>query len=201
MEIEGPPLESLTRRLAECPPEFLDEPYIKVTNKKTKGRVLVSAVVNDLIVELGGSSLTPAQLEQYSTAYDIPRTRNRLKLILIGCWLLHDPWFRQQNALAQTAYDLLATGLDELADLTTARKFITEPDRREELARLCLKALNFRPAGETEAQAQDRLATLNTAERQRVIKAAREAEERAQQIREAMARKAAEEAADKAGRE
>ena len=40
-----------------------------------------------------------------------------------------------------------------------------------------------------------------TAERLRVIKAAREAEERARAIREAMAKKAAEEAADKWTRE
>ncbi|HKZ68457.1 MAG TPA: hypothetical protein VJ020_00155, partial [Anaerolineales bacterium] len=100
-----------------------------------------------------------------------------------------------------SALALLSTGLDELASITTANKFVSDPDRREELARLCLRGLGLRPAGETEAQAQDRLATLNTAERQRVIKAARAAEERARQIREEMAKKAAEEAADKWGRE
>lgn len=201
MTTEGPPLESLTRRLAECPPEFLDEPRIKLANKKAKGRVIVSAVVNDLLIELGGTPLTKDQLDQFEAQNDSPQTRNRLKLILIGCWLLHDPWFREHSHFAQTVTDLLATGLNESAELTPAGKFISDPDRREELARLCLKALNFRPAGETESQAQDRLTTLNTAERQRVIKAAREAEERAQQIREAMAKKAAEEAADKMGRE
>ncbi len=77
----------------------------------------------------------------------------------------------------------------------------SDPDRREELSRLCLRALNLRPAGETAAQAQDRLTTLNTVERQHVIAAARAAEERARQIREAMAKQAAEEAADKWSRE
>jgi hypothetical protein len=82
--------------------------------------------------------------------------------------------------------------------LTPAEKFISDPDRREELARLCLKGLGLRPAGETEAQAQDRLGTLNTAERQRVIAAARAAEKRAQEIRDAMAREAARQAEIKA---
>ena len=50
-------------------------------------------------------------------------------------------------------------------------------------------------------QAQDRLATLNAAERQRVIEAAREAEARAQAIREAMRRREIEEANAKAMRE
>ena len=57
------------------------------------------------------------------------------------------------------------------------------------------------PAGETLAQAQDRLTTLNSAERARVMKAAQAAEQRARQIREELARKAAEESADKWTRE
>ena len=129
------------------------------------------------------------------------KDRNRLKLILIACWLLHDPWLRRQRTLAGAALQLLSAGLDEAAGLTTAGKFVLDPDRREELARLCLKALGLRPEGESQAQAQDRLATLNTAERQRVILAARAAEARAREIREAMAKKAAEEAADKWSRE
>jgi len=193
--LPGPQLESLTRRLAECPAEFLDEPRLG-----NKGRIITAAVVNDLILALGGQPLTRAQIKDFEPRED--RTaRNRLRLILITCWLLHDPWFRQQPALAPAALKLLGDSLTEPASLTPASQFITDPDRREELARLCLKALNLRPAGETESQAQDRLTTLNSAERQRVIQAARAAEERAQQIREALAKQAAEEAADKAGRE
>ena len=82
-----------------------------------------------------------------------------------------------------------------------ARKFVSDPDRREELARFALARLGFRPAGETLAQAQDRLTTLNSAERARVLRAARAAEERSRQIREALTRKAAEESADKWTRE
>jgi len=85
--------------------------------------------------------------------------------------------------------------------LAQAPSFVRDPDRREELVRLCLRDLGLRPAGETVAQAQDRLATLNTAERQRVLQAARQAEERARAIREAMAKQAAEEAAAQYSRE
>lgn len=194
MTQEGPPLEALTRRLAECPPEFLDEPRLG-----RKGRVIVPAVVGDLLVALGGNALTAEQAKVFEPK-DEKTARNRLRLILIGCWLLHDPWLVEHQPHS-AVLELLALGLDEVADLTNASKFVTDPDRREELARLCLKGLGLRPLGESEAQAQDRLATLNTAERQRVIKATREAEARAQQIREEMARKAAEEAADKWGRE
>ena len=96
---------------------------------------------------------------------------------------------------------MLRDGLTELAATTPAAKFVTDPDRREELARVCLSQLGLRPAGESIAQAQDRLTTLNAAERQRVIKAARQAEERAEKIRAAMKRQAEEEANAKAMRE
>ena len=78
---------------------------------------------------------------------------------------------------------------------------MADPERREELALLALRALGLRPAGETLAQAQDRLVTVSSAERARTVAAARRAEERARAIREAMRKKAAEEAAAKVSRE
>jgi len=195
MTQEGPLLESLTRRLAECPADFLAEPRIGAA-----GKVHVAAVVSDVIRDLGGEPLIRAQAVAFEPK-DARQHRNRLSLVLVAGWLLHDPWFTQQKRFAAPAYDFLAMGLNELARHVKASSFVSDPDRREELARLCLKALDLRPAGETEAQAQDRLNTLNTAERQRVIQAARQAEQRAREIREAMARKEAEEATDKWSRE
>jgi hypothetical protein len=72
---------------------------------------------------------------------------------------------------------------------------VGDPDRREELVRVCLAELGLRPRGETVAQAMDRLNTLDSVERKRVVDQTREAEARARQIREAMARRAAQEAA------
>src|SRR5262249_34173546 len=102
---------------------------------------------------------------------------------------------------AGSARQFLNAGLEELCGLVKASELTTDPDRREELARLCLNSLNLRPAGETRAQAEDRLMTLSTTERQRVLQEARAAEERARQIREAMASRAAAEAAAKYGSE
>jgi len=78
---------------------------------------------------------------------------------------------------------------------------VQDPDRREELARVLLAHLGYRPAGETEAQASDRLSRISGTERQRLLAASRAAEERARAIREALAKKAAEESADKWTRE
>jgi hypothetical protein len=192
---EGPRLETLTRRLAECPADFLAEPRVG-----SSGVVQVAAVVSDLLSDLGGDPLSPEQARLFQ-AGGTPPERNRLRLVLVASWLLHEPSFKGQAEVAQRAMALLTAGLSQLAELVSAPQFVGEPERREELARWCLMALDLRPAGETLAQAQDRLTTLNSIERQRVIKAARQAEARARQVREAMAREAAKEASLKAMRE
>jgi len=195
---EGPQLEALTRRLSECPAEFLAEPRSTIQ----PNGVEVCAIIFDLIRDLGGKPLSKKELAEFTLSN--PKSKeecNRIRLMLITSWLLHDSWFRARGIYALPAYELLTKGLKELARLVEATQFVSDSDRREELARLCLKGLGLRPAGETETQAQDRLNTLDSVERARVVKAAREAEERARQIREEMRRKAEEEAAASYGRE
>jgi hypothetical protein len=198
MQEEGPQLETLTRRLAECPADFLAEPKMV----DGTGQVEVAAVVFDLLRDLGGSLLAGKEADGLKVANPKDKSeRNHLRLVLIASWMLHDVWFRSRGRFAGQVFELLTKGLKEVAALVDSQKFVSDPDRREELARLCLKRLGLRPAGESLAQAQDRLTTLDSAERVRVVKAAREAEERARLIREEMARKAAEEAAANYGRE
>lgn len=194
MDKEGPVLESLTRRLAETPPDFLEEPRIG-----SSGRVQVAAVVHDLLRLLGGAADT-ARLSVFQ-GDDARRDRNRLSLTLILCWLLSDDWFCKTRPAAETVLQLLDEGASDLAKQVTSRKFVVDADRREELARFALARLGFRPAGETLAQAQDRLTSISSAERARTLRASREAEQRARAIREQLARKAAEESADKWTRE
>lgn len=187
----GPPLEALTHRLAECPSEFLALPRLR-----DQDGVHVTAVVSDLLVDLGGRGLDPAD----DTFEGGPDERNWLQTVLIACWLLHDEWFRARE-LWSDLHTLLAHDLIELSRDVQAPQFVADPDRREELVRWCLRSLKLLPAGETQAQAEDRLTTISTAERLRVIKEAQAAEARAREIREAMARRAAEEAAAHYARE
>jgi hypothetical protein len=199
MPSPGPLLETLLRHLADCPADFLAEPRIG-----KKGAVEVAAVVADVIYALDPAAREAAPLTIKQIAYfqaTSAEERNRLRMTLVMCWLLHAEWFQQQTLTAETVWQLLKTQPAALAAFTPADKFITDPDRREELARTCLKALDFLPARETETQAQDRLTTLSTAERQRVIQAAQAAEQRARDIRDAMAREAALEAQMKGMRE
>lgn len=194
MEREGPTLESLTRRLAETPEDFLAEPRIG-----TRGSVRVEAVVNDLL-QLLAAPPGPEALAGF-TGQDPARDRNRLAVTLLLCWLLADEWFASAHPTVDQLLALLGEMPTQLAPQVAAKKFVADAERREELARLVLARLGFRPDGETLAQAQDRLTSLSSTERTRVMQAARAAEQRARQIREALARKAAEESADKWARE
>jgi hypothetical protein len=193
MNNEGPPLEILLRRLAETPGDFLATPWIA-----GRGEVRVDAVIADLIrqFQVSPDLGTLAQF-QGST----PKDRNRLAIVLLLAWLLTDEWFKKRGDVAQKLPSAVASAAADLAPSTAAEVFTKDPDRREEMARLALARLDYRPKGESIAQAQDRLSSISAAERTRVIQAARAAEERARAIREALAKKAAEESADKYTRE
>ncbi|PYS33980.1 MAG: hypothetical protein DMG14_30570 [Acidobacteria bacterium] len=194
MEQQGPILESLTRRLAETPPDFLDEPRIGAA-----GRVFVPALVNDLLSQYGARAKGSALMRFYGI--DAKTDRNRLSLAMIAVWLLADDWFLAAKIPQADALRVLDETVAELAAATPALKFVNDADRREELARVVLARLNYRPAGETVAQATDRLSSLSMTERRRLLEASRAAERRARAIREALAKKAAEESADKWTRE
>lgn len=196
MTSEGPLLEILTRRLAECPGEFLADP-----SHGGKGTVHVAAVVSDLVGDMGGQRLSVEMARRLWPENPVPNP-NLLQATLVASWLLHDPWFLQRPNLASRIYPLLsADRFQALAKVVPAGDFVNDPDRREELARFCLMMLDLWPAGENQADAEDRLTALDSVERARVIEESRKSEERDRKIREAMAKKKAEEAAASYGRE
>lgn len=194
MQKIGPVLETLTRRLLDTPPDFLTEPRIG-----RKGTLHVAALVHDLLHRHAGraSIETLARFQSSNAAAD----RNRLSLVAISCWLLADDWFVGANLTQPALLQVLDTCAGELAQATPAPRYTSDPDRREELARAVLARLDYRPAGETLAQAVDRLSSVSGVERQRLLAASRAAEKRAREIRAALAKKAAEESADKWTRE
>lgn len=194
MKNEGPKLERLTHRLAECPAEMLEEPRFG-----SRGVVHVDAVVNDLVMDLGGAPPDAKRLEKLTRGDSY--YRNIYRLVLIACWVLHDECFTGRKGHAARAADFLIDGLDETAALVDAELFVTDPERREELVRLCLESLELRPGGETENQARDRLDNLSSVVRARVINATREKQERARRLRQQMAEQRAREAAAKYNRE
>jgi hypothetical protein len=195
MHREGPLLENLLRRLLETPADFLAEPRIG-----NSGQIDVGAVVWDLCRELSGDALPVKQLAVFRPwGLGAKKKRNQLRLVLVGCWLLADPAFRGEKVKAEDVLRFLEATTAALDAYMPVDRLLNDPDRREELARRLLADLNLRPAGESLAQAADRLQTLDSAERERVLRDAAVAERRAKQIREAMARAAAADAASRYG--
>lgn len=200
---EGPSVAKLTARLRNTPKDFLNEPVMK--NKKAiddgRGSVNVTAVVSDLLFDAGGGFLK----KQNTVPFELPsskKNRNLLGLRLLICHLLHDQWFMSRKKYADKMYKFLTDfQLVKLSDLVPFNNFITDTDRSEELVRLCLLALDLLPEGETETTALDRLTTLDSIERDRVIKKTRIAQKKAQELRAAIAKREAEEAASKMMRE
>lgn len=191
---EGPSIESLTHRLARCPREFLFAPRIGKT-----GKIHAAAVVADLMDDVFGKPADRAALTPFEEAK--VKDANWLNTVLATCWLLSDGWFQGKAELAESAMTLLSTALRPLANVVKADGLVLEPDRREELARLCMKSLGLLPPGETVKTAVDRLDALDSVERHRVMVEAKKAEEHARKVREAMEKKKAREAAAKVMRE
>lgn len=179
-------LQLLTHRLSECPSEFLAPREIQV-----------GAVVWDTLREMGF-----AQSPHDMVFYDNDEmSENRLKIVLVACWLLGDDSFPMSPEYSDRAMAFLRDGLKDVAEIVKGAEFISDADRREELARMCLDALGLRPENESEEYARDRLTTLSSLERARVLRATQVAQKRAEDIREAMRQKSAAEAAAKYTRE
>lgn len=191
----GPSIEHLTRRLVDIPADFLAEPRLT-----GGGDVHVEAVVGDLLEALQGTRPDAALLR--ARFGELPGSeRNRLRLVLMACWLLGDRAFLAQRDRADALYDWLYGDLQKLAEIVDAEAFVLDDVRREELARLAMKTMALLPEGETETQAADRLTAIDTLERVRQTQRAEEERERKRRLAQELRDKAAREAASKPSRE
>lgn len=191
--VAGPPLELLLRRLIDTPLDFLDAP-----RARKGGQVATAALVADLIALHGGRA-TLRDLAPFMPGAETDS--NRLVLAAIATWWLSANELSQLQLERARLLVVLNEVVSELAGAAPAGRYVAEPDRREEFARVSLDRLGLLPEGETLAQAQDRLSSVSSLERRRLLEASRAAEARARAIREALARKAASESADKWTRE
>ncbi len=194
MQAPGPQLETLLRRLSECPPEFLEACH------GPNGAQIIAAILCDHFRVV--QSLDNSRFVSYLRSSNNPTAGDQRtwELLSIAAWLLHDEWFKARPELFTAAWEWLQSDqLPTMAQVLNPEKCITDPDRREELARHCLSALGLHPAGETIEQAHDRQMTLDSVERQRIVSATAAAERRAREVRQAMALKAAQESASRYG--
>lgn len=156
-------VDRLCARLAAAPVEFL---MVPVATPDRPARC-IEAVVADLFRDRATRPLEPSEVQ---TLRDHGREPHA-GIVLLACWLLHDEAFT--NTPAEPLLSLLASGFVELGKLVHARAFIEDPDRREELVRVCLKALRMPPDGESAEAADDRLAGLDSVRRDKLLRDAR----------------------------
>ncbi|QIL89536.1 hypothetical protein ACONUD_03125 [Microbulbifer harenosus] len=194
MKLIGPPLQTILQRVTECPADFLDEPRIG-----SQGRLEVASLVGDCL-RLAGYRASAMELKGFGSRCK-NADRKHLQFVALCVWLLDAKWFRQAQLEGFSLLNLLQQDMAEFAQSSHVDKCLHDAERREEFSRYVLARLGFRPEGESESQASDRLSALSSIERQRLLKESQEAERRAREIREALARKAAAESADKWTRE
>lgn len=196
MTTAGPPVATLVHRLAATPSDFLAPP-----RAGGRGTVSVAAVAGD-VLRSAGATLPEAWIARLAP----PRVggddeANWLRGCLVTCWLVTDPVSMAGHLGAERFLDFLDGDLRRVTGMVRADALVHDPDRREELARLWLRAIGLVPAGESPEAAADRLATVDSVNRSRVEGEARRAEERSRELREALARRRAQQAASRASRE
>ncbi len=165
-------VERLTDRLANTPIAFRGR-------ASGPDAVRVDAVVADLFRDRATHGLDPEQVARFVAGDAAPARLRHLELVLVASWVLHDAAF--DGVAAEAMFILLDARLAELASLVVPRLFVDDAERREELVRTCLAALDRLPDGETREQAEDRLTVLDSVKRKALLRDARERE----QLREA----------------
>lgn len=191
-----PPLAEFLRWLGDMPESFSAPPL-----GFDDGELSVAAVVADLCETYFGAFPDEALLAAFRPANTGKVERNRLRWVLAACHLLWHSALRGCGATPDQVNRLLLQDVAELATVESADNLRTEEERREELVRRALRALERRLPGESAQEAEDRLTQVNSVERRKLLRAAAEKEKRAREVRDMMARRAAEEAAAKVSRE
>lgn len=197
MKREGPSLEALMDRLAAVPSEFLNRYSFAAEDPSG---INLPALVNDLLIDTGDNPLEP---EEAAKLGKHAKNFNRNALAGMLCHIYHDRYFTDAGIEPGLIRKIMFS--ERLAALAgtagKAGEFVSDPDRREEICRIALDAAGLFPLGESEKTARERLVALDSVERKKILDKTAEAQKRAREIREAMLRQEAEEAASKMSRE
>lgn len=161
---------------------------------------VIPAVVADVHETVVGSPPDARLLDSLRLTGDA-RTDERLAWIMAACHVCWHPALRQRDASRDPTFArLMIQELPAVASLVPVERLDQDEDRREELVRRCLRALGRRFDGETATVADERLAQVDSIERQYLMRVARERQEELWRA-ELLRRKAEEEAASKVSRE
>lgn len=140
--------------------------------------------------------------------FDIPASFNfksvedkQWRAIHISTWLLSHPDFINCPSIEGKLYSFWFEKLLQASEYVKFNEWISDDERAEEMVRLLLDCCEIIPNGETKDEAADKLSSLSSTERHKVLKESYEAHERIMNIKREMAEKKAREAANTYGRE
>ncbi len=184
---EGPDINILHHRLTEYPKEWLT-PVLPT---------YFIAIIHDAIYSRC-PSVTTSELSAFRRPY---QQCEWYRMSLLIAYFLADDSFEELHFSSKSLVSLLENTAKELTQAGSNKIYMNDVDRREEFIRVVLNALSLYPKGETKAQAEDRLQAVSSHERLKVLRAAKAAEQRSHELRVALAKQKAKEAADKMTRE
>lgn len=190
-----PSIYELISHLKSCPADFL---HASCEETDSKG-IETNALILDSLRKTNTQYQTTSALKD--PIYYKAITENHRRSIHIVAWLLSHPAFQQSAAGPQAIEELLFEQLKEMSRLVKYKDWVFNEDRTEELARTALFTCNILPGSETEEEAIDRLESLSSLKRNKILAKTKAAYDRAIEIRRKMAEKKAREAANVYGRE
>lgn len=126
---------------------------------------------------------------------------NHWRAIHISTWLLSNKDFVNNPAIEAQLYSFWFVELQLASAYVKFNEWINDDERAEEMVRLLLNCCEITPHGENEEEAADKLSSLSSVDRHKVLKQSYEAHERIMNIKREMAEKKAREAANTYGRE
>lgn len=185
----------LVAHLRKCPDIFL-RPSSSIENDGLNSVALISdtyrLVCNDFLKK---EFKIPSH---FNLAYI---DDNHWRTIHISIWLLSHPDFLNNALLEDKLYDFWFEELSEVSLYVKFNEWIIDEERAEEMVRLLLYCYEIIPKGESQDEAADKLSSLSSADRHKVLQQSYQAHERIMKIKKEMAEKKAREAANTYGRE
>lgn len=126
---------------------------------------------------------------------------NHWRAIHISTWLLSHQDFKNNPVIEDKLYNFWFVELQLASAYVKSNEWINDDERAEEMVRLLLYCCEIIPYGENQEEAADKLSSLSSVDRHKVLKQSYEAHERIMNIKREMEEKRAREAANTYGRE
>ncbi|UZE94798.1 hypothetical protein [Alkalimarinus alittae] len=184
---EGPDINVLHHRLTDFPEEWMSAELPHY----------FSAIIHDVVFahceNIHASELAVFRRPQQQCEW--------YRMSLLVAYFLADESFDSFTFTSNTLILLLEATAKALAEAGQNNVYINDVDRREEFIRVVLDALGLFPKGENSTVADDRLQAVSSQARLNVLRAAKAAEKRSNDLRVALAKQKARESADKMTRE